>query len=573
MNSLIGKTLQGGKYTLDQPLGQGGFGVTFKATHHYLNRVVVIKTLDRSNQHHPQFAKLEQQFQDEARRLAKCAHPNIVRVIDFFIENGISYLVMDYIPGQTLEQVVFPDHPLPEAIAILYIRQVSAALQVVHQNGLLHRDVKPQNIILRDGTQEVVLIDFGIAREFTPGVTQTHTSILSEGYAPVEQYIAHAQRTPATDVYGLAATLYSLLTAQIPVASVLRNRQSMPSPRDLQPALSAAVNQSVMRGMAVEAKYRPQTVTEWLSLLPEPSPVSVSKPSQGAAPAPQTAATVAVAPRYPSNRSIPRRSPARPQGPQRPQPTPDPVPQRRSDLQGFAILGIVMVTTISLTALAAVWFRSQPMSSAPPSPSPTVTPIPTLELPPESPEVDNTPSPEVVETPAEPSPEPSEEPREERRPEQRESRNRDDREERDRPRDNGELRSIPGLPTGTSERKIEDLLGDPTDTADGYWRNTRSVTYELIPNQATLGYIYDRDTDRVRQTEASLAQSIDPLMMRVTLNGMLDGRMSEDIEEGLAQVRNRESDQYSFEMGDLEGVIERNERDRIYIGVWEEDLH
>ena len=64
-----------------------------------------------------------------------------------------------------------------------------------------------------------------------------------------------------------------------------------------------------------------------------------------------------------------------------------------------------------------------------------------------------------------------------------------------------------------------------------------------------------------------------PLMMRVTLNGMLDGRMSEDIEEGLAQVRNRESDQYSFEMGDLEGVIERNERDRIYIGVWEEDLH
>lgn len=267
MNTLIGKTLQGDKYTLEELLGQGGFGVTFRATHHYLGQPVVIKTLNLLNQSHPQFAKMEQQFQDEARRLAICVHPNIVRVNDFFVEDGAPYLVMDYIPGQTLEQIVFPNHPLPEALAVHYIQQIGAALEVVHQNGLLHRDVKPQNVILREGTQEVILIDFGIAREFTNGKTQTHTSLISEGYAPIEQYVMQEKRTPATDVYGLAATLYALVTAQVPIASILRDRRPMPAPRDLNPQISPAVNQAIMRGMAVEPRYRPDSVTDWLNLL------------------------------------------------------------------------------------------------------------------------------------------------------------------------------------------------------------------------------------------------------------------------------------------------------------------
>ncbi|WP_088890838.1 serine/threonine protein kinase [Leptolyngbya ohadii] len=244
-----GQALQGGKYTLDQPLGQGGFGITFKATHHYLHRVMVIKTMNPELRQHPQYAKLEQQFQDEGRRLALCVHPNIVRVNDFFIENGVPYLVMDYVPGKTLDAIVLPNDPLPEAIAIQYISQVGAALETVHHNGLLHRDVKPQNIILREGTDQVVLIDFGIAREFTPGATQTHTSIITEGYAPIEQYLPQAKRTPATDVYGLAATLYALLTAQVPVSAILRDRQPMPAPRDIRPEITPATNQAPPTGV------------------------------------------------------------------------------------------------------------------------------------------------------------------------------------------------------------------------------------------------------------------------------------------------------------------------------------
>jgi serine/threonine protein kinase len=266
---LSGTTLQSGKYTLIQEIGRGGFGITFKAIHHYLGQEVVMKTINEKLRQHPDFAKFEQQFQDEARRLATCIHPHIVRVSDFFVEDGLPYMVMEYIPGETLgDAYVLPAIPLSEAIAIHYIRQIGSALQLIHQNGLLHRDIKPDNIILRQGTQEVVLIDFGIAREFNHGVKQTHTGIVSEGYAPLEQYLTQAPRTPATDVYGLAATLYALLTGQVPVPALLREREKMPSPREIQPHVSAAVNEAVMRGMAIEPHFRPETVGEWLQLLP-----------------------------------------------------------------------------------------------------------------------------------------------------------------------------------------------------------------------------------------------------------------------------------------------------------------
>jgi serine/threonine protein kinase len=266
----LGKTLQNGKYFLERELGEGGFGLTYKATNKITNDTVVIKTLNSSLREDPDLERLLDKFKDEGERLKRCSHPNIVRFDHFFIENGLPYIVMEYIPGKTLDKIVLPSNPLPESTAIYYIRQIGEALKVVHQNGLLHRDIKPENIILRSETEQVVLIDFGIAREFSPGTFQTltHTRIISEGYAPIEQYILRAKRTPATDIYGLAATLYTLLTGSIPIASTLRDRFPLPSPKELRPELSEAVSEAVMRGMAVEQKERPTNIDKWLAFLP-----------------------------------------------------------------------------------------------------------------------------------------------------------------------------------------------------------------------------------------------------------------------------------------------------------------
>ena len=311
MTTFVGKTLQSGKYTLDQELGRGGFGITYRATHHWLDQVVVVKTVNDTLRQDQNFANFQRQFQDEAKRLAMCVHPGIVRVNDFFVEDSLPYMVMDYIPGQTLAQIVFSQSPLSEGVAIAYIRQVGAALNAVHHLGLLHRDVKPQNLILHRETGQVILIDFGTAREFSPGLTQTHTSMFSEGYAPIEQYLPQTKRTAAIDVYGLAATLYSLVTAQVPIASILRDRQPLPEPREFRPDLSPNVNQAILRGMALEPHHRPASVNQWLALLPDSETASSSVlPIASAPTAPLSKmATVAVAPSRSDRSTIQTNSP------------------------------------------------------------------------------------------------------------------------------------------------------------------------------------------------------------------------------------------------------------------------
>jgi eukaryotic-like serine/threonine-protein kinase len=126
---------------------------------------------------------------------------------------------------------------------------------------------------------------------------------------------------------------------------------------------------------------------------------------------------------------------------------------------------------------------------------------------------------------------------------------------------------------GTPESQILEQLGKPTDTQrKGYWRNTRTALYDLVPNRITLGYIYDRDSGKLVQTEGSFAQSVDYLVVKTALNGMLGGA-DEKVMEGFREVHQRRSERFTFRKGSVEGMIERNERDRIYIGIWDENLH
>ncbi|MEM1169322.1 MAG: serine/threonine-protein kinase [Cyanobacteria bacterium P01_H01_bin.35] len=275
MNLTPGVVLQKGKYTIEGILGQGCFGITYRAIHHHFNQIVVLKTLNESLGQHQDFAKFQCQFIAEAHLLANSGHPNIVNVWDFFEEDDIFFIVMDYIPGQNLAEFMESGYNLYPNQAAHYIYQIGSALSVVHKNGFLHRDIQPKNIIRRAGTNTVVLTDFGIACDLTPGIRQTHTNLFSVGYSPPEQCNPQQKLSPATDIYALTATLYYLLTGKAPIPAALRLSEALPqtlnfSAKELkyfQPNLSANIEETILLGLEIDAKKRPQTVESWLSLL------------------------------------------------------------------------------------------------------------------------------------------------------------------------------------------------------------------------------------------------------------------------------------------------------------------
>ena len=274
MALLVGR----GKYLLQEEIGRGFSGITYKAINQTTDQIVVIKTFQSNSSELNEASDIRKKFLHEAHRLLECSHPNIIPYREFFSDNGMPYLVMDYVPGKTLDKIVLPDSPLSETTAIAYIRQVGEALKVVHNNGLLHRDVKPQNLILRQDNQKIILIDFGLSRNVSWGSVQTHTNFVSDGYAPIEQYLLKTKRTPATDIYGLAATLYTLVTAQIPVAATLRHRLPLESPQKIRPELSDDLCLAIMKGMELELEERPTSVDQWLNLLPETVKYPTARP-------------------------------------------------------------------------------------------------------------------------------------------------------------------------------------------------------------------------------------------------------------------------------------------------------
>ncbi|NET90934.1 MAG: serine/threonine protein kinase [Kamptonema sp. SIO1D9] len=272
--------LQGGKYRIEKILALGGFGITYLAKSDRVG-LVAIKTLNDKVQQRPDFAKFQQDFINEALRLAKCTHPHIVKIVELFLEDRLPCLVMEYIEGENLATRIEKHGILTEVEALRYIQQIGTALSVVHDRGLLHRDVKPPNIIVRQDKSEAILIDFGIAREFMPNQTQIHTQLLSDGFAPPEQYEKKATRGAYSDVYSLAATLYYLLTAKLPTPAPDRHDGvTLEPPQKYNPKISDRVNSAILQAMALKPSQRPATITQWLDLLFPPSPTQPSFPAK-----------------------------------------------------------------------------------------------------------------------------------------------------------------------------------------------------------------------------------------------------------------------------------------------------
>ena len=287
--------LQGGKYRIVHFISAGGFGCTYEGLHVLLKKRVAIKEFfvkDFCNRDEATAAvtigitsktalvnKLKDKFIEEAQSVSTLKHSHIVNVYDVFVENGTAYYVMDYIDGLSLSDIVKREGAMNEKKALKYILQVADALEYVHAHNRLHLDIKPANIMV-DNDDNAILIDFGASKQYDE-VDGENTSTLigkTPGYAPLEQMGNDVVKfTPATDIYALGATLYKLLTGITPPSATL-----LASGEELEPipsSISENVCNAVYKSMQTNKKVRPQTVSEFVSIIEvktsEPVPPSV----------------------------------------------------------------------------------------------------------------------------------------------------------------------------------------------------------------------------------------------------------------------------------------------------------
>ncbi|HST87575.1 MAG TPA: serine/threonine-protein kinase [Ktedonobacterales bacterium] len=263
------------RYRITAIVGRGGLGTVYQVADVLYGRqnVYALKELIDQSQ------GARKQFELESQWLQSLDHNHIPKVREHFEWEQRLYLVMDYVDGENLEEKLAHagGRPLPEQQVLTWILPVCDALHYLHTRmpPILHRDVKPANIIVTPG-QHAVLVDLGIAKEHLPGAGQTATFVRkagTEGYAPPEQYTVAGQTGPWSDVYGVGATLYQLLTGGVPPTAVERvalDKRLIP-PRELNPGVSPHVSAAVLRALALRPVERFQSVRELAQALVNPA--------------------------------------------------------------------------------------------------------------------------------------------------------------------------------------------------------------------------------------------------------------------------------------------------------------
>lgn len=280
-----GTLLKGGEFRILKALGHGGFGITYLAEQLSLNnRKVCIKEFfpsdyyTRANNTCQAVAISERfvadmevykrKFHKEATTIAALNHSNIIKIYDVFDENNTSYYAMEYIEGCSLRDMVQRGGALSRGRALKYIRQTALALAHIHKNDRVHLDIKPANIMVRDEDDSAIVIDFGLSKHFNDDGSPTSTTPggFSRGYTPLEMYQTQKERTfyPATDIYSLGATLYTLLTGDVPPEATDISLQGLPSQLN---NVDADIYNVISAAMEPNPQRRPQNITAFLRLL------------------------------------------------------------------------------------------------------------------------------------------------------------------------------------------------------------------------------------------------------------------------------------------------------------------
>ena len=282
----VGTLLANGKYRIDQYLASGGFGNTYVATDLAFDEKVAIKelfikgvcgrTADASeisislSENQRTFKAQQEKFRKEARRIRKLNNPHIITVHDLFDENGTSYYVMDFVEGESLSaRLKRTNKPMSESELMLLLPQILDALECIHKEGIIHRDISPDNIYLCSDNN-AKLIDFGTARNVNE--EKTCSIIIKKGYAPPEQYMTSGKQGAFTDIYALGGTIYRALTGKVPTDALERvHGEIISTIKQLEPDAPEYVSKAVAKAMSLDESERFQSVIEFKEALKEPN--------------------------------------------------------------------------------------------------------------------------------------------------------------------------------------------------------------------------------------------------------------------------------------------------------------
>lgn len=276
------------RYRIVALLGQGGMGAVYKAWDTRLNVPVALKEMiPQPGLEAEELSDLREQFHQEASILARLNHPNLVRVSDFFDEGGNTHLVMAFVEGESLAEYIARTGQVAEEQVLTWGEQLLDALAYCHGQGILHRDIKPQNVILQPHGQPV-LVDFGLVKLWDPSDPRTRTVVHAMGtpqYAPPEQYDAELGHTdPRSDLYSLGATLYHALTGQSPPTATMRivNPTSLVPVRQVNPTVSPRTETALLRTLELRPGERFQNAREMKAAMTSAVPVAPPPPERTA---------------------------------------------------------------------------------------------------------------------------------------------------------------------------------------------------------------------------------------------------------------------------------------------------
>jgi serine/threonine protein kinase len=260
-------------YEVQEKIGEGGIGTVYKAVQLKTQRVVAIKVIPAKAGATPKtLLRAEREFRSASRLI----HPNVVQALDLVRDELGVYLIMEYVDGQSLGERIEQQGRLTEEAAVAIVTQVGQALHYVHKHDMVHRDIKPDNILLtRDGKAK--LTDFGLVKELVSSwqLTDPTMALGTPHFMAPEQYVEAREVDARCDIYSLGATLYTAVTGQLPFGSIRSftalvekvKKGAVVPPRELVPELSEHVEAAIRKAMAPDPARRPRTCLEFVKLL------------------------------------------------------------------------------------------------------------------------------------------------------------------------------------------------------------------------------------------------------------------------------------------------------------------